>query len=218
MALIKYYNLVSRSWNTVSDLELDLQKRLLSEKQLQKELSVSADRAVEARSNGDAETLNLMVYDSGEFDILYKSTNQISARKTSLFRADIPEKVGVELVVKATLEDLLQLQEYLQSSKFDLVEARAVSQATLAFATLPANGAHTENYGKIINDTITEQYPTLKAKLTTQKNVLWDDKTGSTMMGVISGPVQDILYIRTVLIHSATTCGAPIKRNSISFS
>lgn len=223
MALIKYYNLVSHSWDTVSELELDLQKRLLSEKQLQRELSVSVDKAVEARANGDADTLNLMVYDSGEFDILYKKTNEISAKKiikTGWFKEDItiPEKVNVELVVKATIEDLLQLQDYLQSTKFDVVEARAVSQATFAFATIPSHSGHTESYQTILNDILRERYSVFKSNVSMQKDVSWDKDVGATLIGLVSGPVEDILQFRMILNHSSATCGARLKYLSVSFS
>ena len=87
MPLIKYYSLESRSWENVSDLERNLHKHLLSGKFLrmngtssetdlsQKILAATTTPIKELSSPSKMDKdLQVLIYDSGEFDVMYKKT------------------------------------------------------------------------------------------------------------------------------------------------
>lgn len=133
MALIRYYNLESRSWDAVSGLERNLQKHLLSEKHV-KGLIDSAD--AEALAKGEAsndDSLATLLYDSGEFDVLYKRSSTITEGKKRWFKPNVAPRIGTEMVIQATPEDIVELQGYLASSGFEVVEARQVRKAIFEY-------------------------------------------------------------------------------------
>src|SRR3989344_5042751 len=118
--LIKYYNLESRSWEVVHDLELNLQKYLLNQNNIKGILQAPVEELAKVQlGEGDEETLENVIYDSGEFDILYKDEQEISPRKKGRKRwfkqndPDVPERLSVELVVKAYPYHFVWLQDYL---------------------------------------------------------------------------------------------------------
>ncbi len=132
-----------------------------------------------------------------------------------MFSKSIPPRIGLELVVKAIPEDILELQDYLAGSGFEVIEARNVNVANLGFCTEPAHPEFVKNYRMMVEAFIRKQYQEIGVQLTLEDDVRWDGKTGSTCTGMIYGPVLDVLKIREVLLKGG--CGINVKRESVSF-
>lgn len=208
--LIKYYNLESRSWEEVSELELNLKKYLLDQKNVRGLLQAPVEAIADAQSGeGSAETLDNIIYDSGEFDVLYKKSREISPRKWKLFKKNISERVGIELVVKGNPYDIVQLQEYLTKSRMDVVEARNVSKALLKFSTASVHEKAVQNYRDVIKEFITENYNKVSAKFKVEHNVVFPEghQAGSTLTGIIKGDVEQVLELREFLLANGVGIG-----------
>jgi hypothetical protein len=216
MALIKYYNLESQSWEDVSDLERNLQKHLLNEKHVRSLLETDVEDVARAKDgNGDRDTLAMLLYDSGDFEVLYKKSRTVLQGKKRWFGKNTPPRVGTKLVVKAVPEDILELQDYLRDSGFEVAEARNVSMANFGFSSPPCHEEAVKNYRTMIEAFMGRQYPSVSADLTTEDKVVWDGKNGSTCTGMIYGPVLDVLKIREVLLKDGY--GVGVKTESVSF-
>lgn len=207
--LIKYYNLESRSWEEVSELEQNLKKYLLNQNNVKGLLQAPVEAVADAYlGNTDAETLDRVIYDSGEFDVLYKKSKEISPRKKGKrrwFRAndpDTPERVGVELVVKANPYDIVQLQEYLTQSGIDVVEARRIYLAIFNFWSHPSHPDFIENSKVILQGLLNKNYDEVEMQLTSIKDTQYlmdgKNKKGNMLQGILRGPVQKILELRDV--------------------
>ncbi|MEK6969330.1 MAG: hypothetical protein AABW48_02790 [Nanoarchaeota archaeon] len=218
MALIKYYNLESHSEGDVSDLERNLQKYLLSEKHVNGLLETDVKDVVQAKEgNGDKDTLTKLLYDSGDFDVLYKTSWTISKGKKRWFGENSVPRFGTELVVRATPEDILELQDYLAGSGFEVVEARGISRATFNFATTPAQSGHVACYTEMLGNLIQRDYPGVKGDIRKNNGVKWGEDVGTTCVGMYEGAVIDILKLQKQIISSAETYGCPVKNKSINF-
>ncbi|MBR9683244.1 hypothetical protein GOV03_01770 [Candidatus Woesearchaeota archaeon] len=217
MALIKYYNLESQSWEEVSELERNLQKHLLSEKHIKGLVETSIEDSVNAKSgNGSPETLSKLIYDSGDFDVLYRNSLIISKGKKRLFGENIAPRIGTELVVRARPEDILELQDYLGSSSFEVVEARGITQATLTMATHAGHAGFTENSAEHLQTYLSSRYgDQLKSDIKVQHKVHWMGRSGSMCTAVVIGPVQEILEVRKFALGNGY--GEKFALESVSF-
>lgn len=212
MALIRYYNLESESSEEVSNLEKNLKKRLLDEKRIRNGISSGIENVAEAEGRG-LEAFTKLIYDSGEFDVLYKDTKTISTGKRRLFRKNTPSKVGIELVVKGALEDILEIQAYLSCSKFEIIEAKTVATAILSFATMSHGHDDSRAYLESIEKMLKKDNS--KLKISTNRTAI--NGYDSYSYGLISGDVEEVLRIRKHLIKCAPSYGTNIKHESITF-
>ncbi|MFC1686882.1 hypothetical protein ACFL0E_00810 [Nanoarchaeota archaeon] len=216
MALIKYYNLESQSWEDVSGLERNLQKHLLDEQRTRAILGTDVEDVSEAKmGNGDKDTLATLLYDSGDFDVLYRHSRTISKGKKRMFGKSTPPRIGTEMVVRARPEDILELQDYLGSSGFEVVEARGVSNANFVFTTKPQHKDAIQNYREMIKGYIDSRYEKLGADLKSEDDVVMDGKKGSTCTGIVWGPVVDTLELRRVILNGGY--GIPISQERVTF-
>ncbi|MEK6809403.1 MAG: hypothetical protein AABY40_01895 [Nanoarchaeota archaeon] len=219
MVLIKYYNLESQSGEDVSGLERNLQKHLLGEKQVRGLLETDVEDVTKEKSGkGEGNSLAKLLYDSGDFDVLYKVSWTIANGKKRWFRQNVAPKVGTEMVIRATPEDILELQDYLRGSGFEVVESRAVSKATLSFGTCPSNPAQSKSYEDTIKRMIQEEYCGLRLDVSSHENVMWENRSGGTISGIVYGDVVKVLQFRNVLKNSASSYGTIVFRESVTFS
>jgi len=207
MALIKYYNLESNSWEVVSNLERNLQKHLLNGRHIKSLLDDS----------GEEKDLEKLIYDSGNFDVLYRSSEVITKGKKGWFRRYIPPTIATEMVIYAMPWDILELQDYLSSSGFEVVEARNISRANLNFATHPCAVSAIKAYVEIISSFIKIIYPLVRSEIKISNNVCWDGENGDSCMGLCEGEVIEILRLRKQIISSGNNLGTKIKRSSVNF-
>ncbi len=186
--LIKYYNLRAQSRKASSDLEVNLQKHFI---------------AKASAGDGTSETLSRPIYDSEGFDILYKKSN---SRK------------NVELVVKATPENLLELQDYLSTSNFGTIEEENVYYATLQFVT-PPYWSEIKEYMEKLDHYFKLKYPQLKDRRFTTYEGDWTWQ-GLGCTGMMHGLVTDILEIRKFLLKGvySLSCLVKVKKESVTFS
>ena len=208
MSFIKYYHLESRSWQEVKSLENNLEKRLLSEKHVKGLLMPDQVK--------DTNDVNMLVYDSANFNVLYKNAVEISKGKTKLFGEHVPEKVGVELVVSASIEDVLELQEYLARSGFEVIEARDIKEATFNFFTQACAPEAIEGYRSMMEQLCLKRYQNIKANFHVSHHVKIRKDRGSSCMGIIFGPIMDVICVRNILLKARL--GIPIEGSAISFS
>lgn len=217
MAIIKYYGLESRSLDVVNSLTANLMKHMLSEKSVKGLLTASVEDIAQAEGRA-GEPKDELLYDSGEFDVLYKNSWTKTEKKRKFFRKNIPGKFGTELVVKATPLDIIALQDYLGDSGFDVLEARTVNRATFNFASTPANEEHTEILRQYTGGFVKKENNGLEAQLSLCKNVVWDSRTGSTCLGLITGNVEQILKLRQIIKQMSSSYGTPLKTEGVTFS
>lgn len=219
MAIIKYYDLESRSCDVVNSLTANLMKHMLSEKSVKGLLAAHIEETVEAEAKAlQAQPDNASMYDSGEFDVLYRNSKTIQKKKWRFFSKSIPEYISTELVVKATPLDIIALQNYLGSSGFDVLEARTVSRATLSFASDPCHPDTAETLRKHIEEMVAKQNHGLESSLAVSKGVVWDKKTGDSCKGTLYGDAEQILRLRSIIIKMGANYGADIKNAGVSFS
>ncbi len=219
MALIKYYSLESRSWEDVSALERNLQKHLLGEKRIRGILGTDVEDVAKARDgNGDEDSLAKLLYDSGDFDVLYRTSWEIAKGKERWFKEDIPPRVGTNMVIRATSEDIFGLQDYLGSSGFELVESRAVSRATFSFGTRPCHHEISKSYEETLNRLIKDEFEGLRMDLISTKEVKWGNYEGGIITGIVSGDVVKTLQFRNILKSSASSYGTIVFQESVTFS
>jgi len=223
MALIKYYYLESRSQETVSELERNLQKYLLNEKHVNAVLATPAPAVVDAmEGNGNVKDLERSIYDSGEFDVLYKHSWEIAKGKKRIFRKEIAPRLGVELVVSATPEEIIQLQEYLSSSQMEVVEARGVSKACFTFTSQAVHDGAVKNYKAMIEKYVADTFPNIKIDLKIQEKVIYEKtknspkESGATCTGLISGSVEDVLHVRALVLNNGSTISTRSNRTTFS--
>lgn len=199
MALIKYYNLESQSWKDVSDLERNLKKHLLDEQRTRAILGTDVEDIAEAKmGDGDKDTLAMLLYDSGDFDVLYKNSRTIANGKKRLFRENVAPRIGTELVVRARPKDILELQDYLGSSGFEVVEARGISRAVYTFHSECRTETTVDSGIKVYNKIFSGNDFELDFEF--QKN---EGNIGSTsghaLQGFVNGKVTDVLRARNIL-------------------
>ena len=210
MALIKYYNLESKSWEEVSDLERNLQKHLLNEKRIRSLLETDVEEITEAKTgNGDKDTLAMFLYDSGDFDVLYKRA-EIKKRKGLFRKAAL---VGTELVVRAKLGDILELQNYLADSGFEVVEARNVSQAVYTFITKPKSETTVDAGIKVYRRLFSGQEG-LDIGLEKSRGYI-AGKNGHSLQGSVKGPVVEVLRARNIIRNDGQDL--PVHDEGITF-
>ena len=196
MALIKYYNLESQSWGEVSDLERNLQKHLLDERRIRGLLETDVEDVAKAKEgNGDEDTLAMLLYDSGDFDVLYRESRTISEGKKQWFRKNVAPRIGTEMVVRARPEDILELQDYLGSSGFEVVEARGVSNAIFEYRNLshPIDGV--ETYFARLQKLVDNEFPGVKFEHATYP------KHPAIELS-FSGDVENVCRIRDYIIRT----------------
>jgi len=208
-ALIKYYNLESRSWDEVSELELNLKKYLLNQSNVKGFLQAPVEAIADAQlGKGDPETIDNIIYDSGDFDVLYKKSKEIAPRvkgKKRWFRSndsDVPERIGVELVVKANQYDIIQLQDYLTQSGIDVIESRRVYLAIFNFWSTTSHHGFIENSKAMLEHFLNKNYDEVESQFTYIENCRLEmngkNEKGAILLGLLRGPVQKILELREV--------------------
>lgn len=138
-----------------------------------------------------------------------------------MFGKNTPAKVGIELVVKGIPEDILEIQAYLSDSEFEIVEARAVTEASLSFATKPYRNDSSKVYLPTVEELIKRDYPALRLLIKIQElgnGYNWEGNEGSYCSGLISGGVEDVLKLRKLLMMVAESFATSIFRQSVTFS
>lgn len=199
MGLIKYYNLESLSWKDVSDLERNLQKHLLDKKHISGILETDVEDIAKAKSgNGDKVSLASLLYDSGDFDVLYKRSWTISKGKKRLFGKNIPLKIGTELVVRAIPQEILELQDYLSDSGFEVIEARGVATAVYKFNTVPRTLSTAKGGKQIYESQFSSESFDLKVDIKLNDGLLGGVE-GTALQGCLSGQVEKILKARKII-------------------
>ncbi len=213
MTQIKYYDLESKSFDESSDLEGNLQKFLLSENYINGTSKCNEDDS----QLGKDDELNPTIYDSGDFEVLYKKSKTVSDGKRRWFRKDIPKRIRTELVVKADPKDIIALQSYfnLYKSGLEVSEARKVNTANLGFITRACHDGVIIDYQNRIESFIKSQFPKVTSQLSAQKDVSLDKKEGSVCTGMVYGPVLDVLKIRQILVNGGY--GISIYEEAVSF-
>ncbi len=218
MALVKFYHLESGSWDDVSDLERNLQKYLLSEKNVRGVLESKPEDDVRVRlGEGDPTAIDRLVYDSGDFDVLYRVSREIRAGTKRFLRKDIPPVIGTDLVVSANPSEILHLQDYLGKSGFEVVEARTVSKATLSFGTAPTNEGFVKAYQEAINSFILANLEDVTVKMDIRYVKKWRNVEGHSGFGLISGDVLEVLQVRDIVRNGVRSYGTRIFEESVTF-
>lgn len=206
MALIRYYSLESQSWGVVSDLGRDLQKHLLSETRVRGLLETLVEKTAEAKlGNGDAETVAKLLYDPGEFSVLYCNSCKISRGKWKLFRKNIPPKYGTSLVVKGSPVDILQTEEYLSNSGINIVKLFNAKKLTIEFGTHYYKKDN-KNYEKVIRDLVRQKCPnaTVNYNDTARfEGCFWE----YSFSGIIEGPIEDVFRMRSAFLDHKEIMG-----------
>jgi len=233
MVMIKYYKLESNSKKEVSTLERNLKKYLLHEKHVianhRTRLQNFDQKLLEDKCTEENQTTNLVVYDLGEFDILYKRVKTLYAgqkakegKKRWYWKdrpeiLEIPPRIESELVVKATQEDILELQNYLSSSGFEVVEARSVHEAAMTLITSAGAKDFKISSATQLDKYITNRYgDKVKADIQVQHNIVnWYGEKGSIYTATISGPVEYVLEIRKLIKTPGYITS--YKRESVTF-
>ncbi|MDP3699153.1 MAG: hypothetical protein Q8R47_06230 [Nanoarchaeota archaeon] len=149
--LIKYYNLESRSWDEVSELEINLNRHLRDQhkilplvsegvaKPILKALAEKAGaRGLQEGNLGDLELRydSAFSYDQG-FDILFKRATEISPRIKKWFTKDTPERVRADLVIKANPFLFRNIDHYLALSNMGMRKVISINDANFNFTTKP---------------------------------------------------------------------------------
>lgn len=190
----KYYVLETKNKKDLTELDRELKKRLLRGNYIRKIKDAKIENA------------NLITYDSGEFDVLYSKEEEIKKRK--LFN-----KVhGLELVVKATSEDFIDIQEYLKMSNIDVREARNVTRAIIYFYFYKS-GEGIEILSELLENVARTNFKKIEGKFRFDK----DQAYPSHLTGVYSGAVEEILKFRNTIIKISESDKTYIERNSVSF-
>jgi hypothetical protein len=199
MTLIRYYNLESTSWEVVSDLGRDLQKHLLSETRVRGLLETLVEKSAEAKlGNGDVETIAKLLYDPGEFSVLYSNSWMISKGKRKLFRKNIPPRYGANLVVSGSPADILQTEEYLTNSSIEIVQLFNAKKLTIEFGTHYYNDKD-NNYKKLIRELVHQKCP--RATVNYKTDRMFDGVSSNySFSGIIEGPIEDVFRMRSAFL------------------
>jgi hypothetical protein len=208
----KYYVLETSNPQEVGGLERELKKKLLQENHSRKLFSASAQEIAEAMEcDGKTE---LVIYDSGEFDVLY-SKNETIKRRGLFCRQGL---YGIELVVKATTQDLIDLQRYLETSNIDVREARSITKAIVNLTTIPIPKTCAKNFTMLIENLAKTDFSQIKGEFNfVDKEIRRSGRRGYPTTGIYSGSVEDILRFRNTVIKIGESDGNPIGWNSVSF-
>jgi len=195
----RYYNLETENWEEVENLDGELEKRLLQEKNIRAMENHTVEEIANAiEGNGDTD---LVVYDSGEFDVLYSRRWIIKKPvkgKTRWFREDIQPSLGlygVELVVKATPQDIIDLQTYLGETDLDVIEARGVERAIFDYKHENHSTDGVETYFYRLRRLVEKEFP----------GVAFDHslypKTSSIELS-FSGDLQKVCKLRKYILQT----------------
>ncbi len=207
MTLIRYYNLESQLLDVISDLGRDLQKHLLSETRVRGLLETLVEKTAEAKlGNGDAEMVAKLLYDPGEFSVLYCNSCMISKGKWKLFRKNIPPRYGTSLVVKGSPADILQTEEYLSNSGIEIVQLFNAKKLTIEFGTHYYDRDGKKRYEGLIRDLIRQKCPraTVNYKTTERfDSYSWEYK----FSGIIEGPIEDVFRMRSAFLDHKQMMG-----------
>jgi len=210
----KYYVLETEKQEEVKGLERELKKRLLQEKYIRKMKDADVEDIAKAMDN--EKNANLVIYDSEDFDVLYskdwtiKKPRKIFSRKSGLY--------GLELVVKATPQDIIDLQKYLEISEIDVREARNVTNSIVSIASLPLPGNSAKNFSELIQGMAKRDFKNIKGEfLFVDEEVVCGMRSGYRSKGIYSGPVEDILRFRNSVIKIGRSNGTNIGGESVSF-
>lgn len=225
----RYYNLETENEGEVKHLEGELERRLLQEKNIRALEGASVEEIAEDISNGGSK--GIVVYDSGEFDVLYSKDWTIKEPVRQIVRKRLfkPNEVtpakhglyGVELVVKATPQDIIDLQNYLSTTDLNVREARVVNEATFSFSTYPVPKTASLHVAPLIRDFIKNKFPNVNGQFSNQDGeTMFDDlpkKVGYVSEGIYGGPVEDVLRLRKSLRNSLYSFGCDIYQEGVSF-
>jgi len=218
----KYYNLETENPQDVTNLEGELERRLLQVRQVRASENASVDEIAQDIVDGGGKGMAIY-YDSGDFDVLYLRDQTI--RKPKKQRKWIrksqaqPGLYGIELVVKATPQDIIDLQNYLSATDLNVREARNVRTAIVNFSTGLVQKNIAKSFRDITQSMIRETFPSLAGDFKFYY-ISWGDygRSGFRSTGYYSGPVEDVLKFRKNLINSGRVNNSPIECEETSFS
>ncbi|GEM_PF-5837798 len=230
--LIKYYNLESRSWNEVSELEDNLNRHLwnlhkascfVDDDVAKPILATLAKKAgAGGLQKGVVTDLGTVSYDDRTcayveaLDGLYKRVWEISPRKFRLFRKSIPERVGIDLVVKVYQHNyIIKLQEYFSQSGIKVVEGRSASKATFDFCTFSNSDP---KYDKSMIENLIKENMRSGSDISLLGNVKCDEINFGTVSAIVRGDVIEVLRFRNKLKKRALAWKTSIFRESVMFS
>lgn len=201
MGIIKYYNLESNSWEVVSGLEANLKRHLLSEKQIKGLLTASVEEIAEAKEgNGDVNAAEKLIVDSGEFDVLYRESNKTLENRGWFRKSQV--KVSTELVVKASLYEFLELQNFLEESGLDIIEARKVTRGIFEYRRDNTNKNGLDSYKTHLQDFIGNNFSGLYFAM----QVYPHRDSGCAIELCFSGDLEQVFQVRKYILSTEYEC------------
>ena len=201
--LVKHYQLESKSEEKVEGLERQLRRYFLNKKQepVANESSVTNDNLALRMVNLDA---------ADDFDVLYQR-KEIKERKGILRR---PALVSLDLVVKGSPEEIVEIKGYLAGAGFDIITARMVTEAAYTFITHARTettaDAGIKNWGSLFGDE-----SNLKCSLGKTEGRLAGNY-GHNVQGSIKGDVIKVLHAREVICKNGQDL--PLYDEGITFA
>ena len=217
--LIKYYNLESRSWDQVSELEVDLHKHLGDQKKILppnatndvvkpilETLAQKVGLSLQGGSIGDVG----VTFDPDDlnFEVLYSNYWRISPA-WNIFR----RRYGAEYVIKATPFVFRNIDHYLIEQGIGMKKAKKIDGATFNFTTKPLPILYNPA-GNLFWDLGSSYSATRKFGI--QKVELQVELTGDGQKyyGMVFGPIEPILSLR----KSMSGFNVHFEREAITFS
>jgi|SRR3989344_2339609 len=210
--LIKYYNLESRSWEEVSDLELNLNRHLRDQHKILPPIAENVARpflkalakkagagGLQEGSLGDLDVRYdpAFSYDLN-FDVLLKLATEVSPRIKRWFTKDTSERVSANLVIKATPFGFRNIDHYLARSDMGIRKVTPIEVARFNFITKAIHIFSNQPTEDFFNNLRVCHDP---KRLGFEKVELKYSLTGEgkKYQGRISGPVERILSLRESL-------------------
>ena len=115
--------------------------------------------------------------------------------KTLILRK--PKKVNVKLVVKGNDHDLLQFQNYLDQSRFEVIEARTVTKGIFEYRRRGVILNGLDEYQDNLQRLLQDEFPQIKLRATIYPLKDEDDELKRAYMELsFSGPLLQLFPIR----------------------
>ena len=213
MALIKYYNLESRSWEAVSELEDNLQTYLRERHKMPIPLS---EQGLQYFLNSLSPTMGLPLeegsaaFDEGvtpghNFDILYNRSRKISPW-WSVFR----KMFGTEVVLKMSAP--ISIDRYLHVSGFTIKHARLITHAQFNLLTEPLERRYLCHY-ELLRFFDFYKNKTNKEREEDDLHVLHYLNQDNAHYGTFDGRVETVLTIRKLF----KIMNVPLQKDEVIF-